>query len=255
MQIIIPMSGLGNRFLKAGYKVPKPLIKVDGKPMIEHVVSLFPGEEDFLFVCNNSHLEESEMGEILKRIAPKGRVFGVDRHEAFGPVYDIVLAEKEIKDDEPVIVNYCDFNQSWDYADFKKQMEESGCDGAVICYTGFHPHLLGDDFYAGCKVDKGLNLTEIREKYSFTENKMDSHHSSGTYYFRSGAILKKYFKLLMDEKMAVNGEYYASVPYKLMLEDGLKVLVYEVDYFCQWGTPQDLQEYEYWSDYFINYAN
>ena len=38
MQIIIPMSGLGSRFQAAGYTEPKPLIKVDGKPIIEHVV-------------------------------------------------------------------------------------------------------------------------------------------------------------------------------------------------------------------------
>ena len=31
------MSGVGNRFIEAGYQDPKPLIIVDGKPIIEHV--------------------------------------------------------------------------------------------------------------------------------------------------------------------------------------------------------------------------
>ena len=43
VQIVLPMTGLGKRFRDAGYTDPKPLIDVDGKPMIEHVVSLFPG--------------------------------------------------------------------------------------------------------------------------------------------------------------------------------------------------------------------
>ena len=39
VQIIIPMSGLGIRFKNAGYNEPKPLIMVDGKPIIEHVIN------------------------------------------------------------------------------------------------------------------------------------------------------------------------------------------------------------------------
>ena len=38
IQLIIPMSGIGKRFLDVGYKVPKFLIEVEGKSVIEHVV-------------------------------------------------------------------------------------------------------------------------------------------------------------------------------------------------------------------------
>ena len=51
MQIIIPMSGFGERFRRAGYSIPKPLIEVDGKPIIQHVIEMFPGEEKFIFIC------------------------------------------------------------------------------------------------------------------------------------------------------------------------------------------------------------
>ena len=54
MQIIIPMSGFGERFRRAGYKIPKPLIKVEDKPIIGHVIDMFPGESDFIFICNPS---------------------------------------------------------------------------------------------------------------------------------------------------------------------------------------------------------
>ena len=50
--IVIPMSGLGKRFVETGYKDPKPLIIVDGLPIIEHVVNLFDKKmiNIFLFV-------------------------------------------------------------------------------------------------------------------------------------------------------------------------------------------------------------
>ena len=47
MQIVIPMSGFGERFRRAGYQIPKPLIEVDGKPIIAHVIDLFPQETNF----------------------------------------------------------------------------------------------------------------------------------------------------------------------------------------------------------------
>ena len=50
MQIVIPMSGFGERFRKAGYSVPKPLIMIDGKTIIQYVVEMFPGEKDITFI-------------------------------------------------------------------------------------------------------------------------------------------------------------------------------------------------------------
>ena len=61
MQIIIPMSGEGKRFLNAGIKTPKPLIVVEGKPIIHHVIDLFPGEKNFIFICNNDHLNNNNL--------------------------------------------------------------------------------------------------------------------------------------------------------------------------------------------------
>lgn len=249
MQIVIPMSGIGNRFLKAGFTEPKPLIMVDGRPMIEHVISMFPGEHRFIFICNQEHLRSTRLRDVLTSLVPSGKIIGIEPHK-HGPVYAVMQAVDQIDDTEPTIVNYCDFFQTWDYQDFKKTMETTACDGAIPCYKGFHPHLLGPNLYASCKVDAHNFLLEIREKHSFTPEKMDSWQSSGTYYFRTGQIMKKYFQETMDKVEPLNGEWYVSLVYNLLVQDHLKTFIYELDQFCQWGTPEDLQEYLYWSKYF-----
>ena len=58
MQIIVPMSGFGERFRRAGHRLPKPLIEVDGKPTIAHVVGMFDADCEFVFVCNQDHLAD-----------------------------------------------------------------------------------------------------------------------------------------------------------------------------------------------------
>ena len=88
MKIVIPMSGRGSRFLDAGYTHPKPLIEVDGFPMIEQVVNMFPGESDFIFICSNDSLETTNMQEKLGRMAPKGEIVGIEPHKK-GPVYAV----------------------------------------------------------------------------------------------------------------------------------------------------------------------
>lgn len=252
MQIIIPMTGYGSRFVAAGYKELKPFIKVLNKPIIEWIVKgMYPGEENIIFVCRKNHLDSiPQMRQILMDICPTARIFEVDPWVKKGPVYDVLRAEEWIDDEDAAIINYCDFYMCWDWEAFKEKVEKRGCDGCVPCYTGFHPHLLPQkNLYASCLTDDEDNLIEIKEKFSFEEDKTKAKHSPGTYYFKSGKLLKEYCQKLVDSGETINGEYYASLPYNFMVQDGLKVWVpTDIKYFCQWGTPEDMREFEYWID-------
>ncbi len=248
MLIIIPMSGIGKRFIEAGYTDPKPLIKVDEKPIIEHVTNLFPGEHNFIFICNQEHLQTTAMYDILQKIAPTGTIVGIPKHKK-GPVYAVSQIMDLIDNNEEVIVNYCDFSMAWDYDDFLRTTRARNADGAIPSYRGFHPHMLHDPNYAFIK-DEAEWLLEIKEKAPFTDNKMNEYASTGTYYFKRGTLIKKYFSELMDLDVNVNGEYYVSLVYNLLKRDGLNVSVYPIEHMLQWGTPSDLAEYQKWSAYF-----
>ncbi len=252
MKIVIPMAGGSERFRLAGYKIPKPLILVDGKPMIEHVIDLFPGETDFVFVCNEEDLATTNLTEVLMKKMPTGKIININFRK-YGPVWSVAEALKKenfIEDEEQVIVNYCDFGAFWNYENFKRKMKETDCDGCITAYKGFHPHTLGNTYYGYMTWDKDNYMKEIREKESFTSNRMEEYASAGTYYFKKGKYVKKYFAELLEKQINKNGEYYVSLVYNLMTRDGLRTYIYELDYFLQWGTPQDLVEYQSWSDYF-----
>jgi NDP-sugar pyrophosphorylase family protein len=246
MQIIIPMSGQGSRFVKAGYTVPKALIRVEGKPVIEYVADMFPDENDITFICNREHTEQTDMASVLKRVRPSGKIVVIDSHKK-GPVFAIKQMYDDIEDDEDVFVSYCDYGQVWDYAQFKKDAARCRCAGAVPSYTGFHPHLLHRNLYAGVLADEQGMMTDIQEKHCFTENPEDSFHSGGAYYFNSGALMKKCFDELIDANIHLNGEHYVSLAYYLLKRDRLPVYIPTVKHFMQWGTPEDLEEYEAWS--------
>ena len=243
MKVVISMSGMSSRFTDAGYTVPKFMIEVDGKTVIQHIVELYPQDSEFLFVINDNHAKDEELVEYLDSLdIDRLTTCSIPVHKK-GPVYSVQNFEHHIEDDEQVIVNYCDFSMDWDYDDFEKFVNETECDGCVVCYTGFHPHMLGGDNYAFCKVDEENTIQEIREKQPFTDDKMSEFASTGTYYFRKGKYVKKYFKELIEKDIRVNDEYYVSMVHNLLIEDGLVNLVYEVEHMLQWGTPLDMDNY------------
>ena len=243
------MSGMSSRFSAAGYTIPKYLIEVDGKLVIEHIVNLYPKDSHFVFIINEKHKDETDIIDILSNLVEYKEIVTIPCHKK-GPVFSVSEFESLIGDDEEVIVNYCDFSIYWDYEHFKQFIDNNQCDGCVICYTGFHPHMLGSDNYAFCKVDGDNKILEIKEKEPFTDDKMSEFASAGNYYFRKGSYIKKYFKQLMNEGININGEYYVSLVYNLLIQDGLKNLVYEIPYMLQWGTPFDLNVYNSWSNYY-----
>jgi len=254
LQIVIPMSGFGERFRRAGYAVPKPLIEIDGKPIIAHVIDMFPGEHDFIFICNQDHLSNPDyrMAEILAQYCPTGRVVGIAPHK-LGPIHAVRQVEHLIDPARPVVVNYCDFTCYWDWNHFKAFVARTACDGALPAYKGFHPHTLGSTNYAYMRETGGW-VEDIQEKQPYTNNRMEEYASSGTYYFASGALLSEMFRKTMEQDIHVGGEYYVSLAYKPMLAEGKSVAVYPLQHFMQWGTPDDVAEYNGWSSAFRRLA-
>jgi len=241
------MSGFGERFRRSGYSVPKPLIEIDGKPVIAHVIDMFPSERGFIFVCNQDHLNDPKyrMESILREYCPTGRIIGIRPHK-LGPIHAVRQAEHLIDPARPVVVNYCDFTCYWDWHHFKLFVKDTACSGAIPAYRGFHPHTMGSTNYAYMQVANGW-VQDIQEKQPYTNNRMEEFASSGTYYFASGQIMSAAFRMTMDQRLNVGGEYYVSLAYKPLLAAHHSVAVYPLQHFMQWGTPEDVAEYNRWS--------
>jgi bifunctional N-acetylglucosamine-1-phosphate-uridyltransferase/glucosamine-1-phosphate-acetyltransferase GlmU-like protein len=216
--------------------------------MIHHVVGLFPGETKFTFICNQAHLDTTPMRDILLQCAPNAAIVAIAPHK-LGPVHAVLQIKDRIDPDEEVIVNYCDFSKIWDYPAFLEEMRSHHADGGISAYRGFHPHMLGSTNYAFMRDDDRWML-EIKEKSPFTDNRMAEYASDGTYYFRRGDYVVRFFEELIASGTATNGEFYVSMVYNLLVTAGLTVRISEISHMWQWGTPEDLAVYQRWSDYF-----
>lgn len=245
MKIVIPMAGTGQRFVDRGYADPKPLIKVNGKRIIEYILDMFDVKKDeFVFICNDVHLETTDMREVLTKLVPKAKIVSMPKHK-LGPVHTVQQVYDLIDDDEEVIVSYCDNPHLWDRKDFVKAMKKGKFDGCVLTHTGFHPHTLANTKMAFVKGDNGI-LEEIKEKECYTSNPLNEHASTGVYYFKKGSYIKKYFDLAVEKNIQYKGEFYVTLVYNLLVQDGLTVGYYDTPFVTVFGTPEEVENFEAW---------
>jgi len=251
MKVVIPMTGNGARFKLAGYSKLKPFIKIHGKPMIFWATQLFKNCEIFLILRKSHWRELSYIRRDLRLYCPTVNIILLEKWEKLGPANDVIQASNLIGNpSEDIIVSYCDFHAIWNAKNFFSLIKKNKPDGVIPCYTGFHPHLLyPQNLYASCKSTQDYHLIEIREKHQFSTNKLDDLTSPGIYYFKSLELMKKYCEILIKSNQSINGEYYCSLPFNFMKKDGLTVLTPPiVSHFCQWGTPYDLEDFNFWTE-------
>lgn len=248
MNIIITLAGHSRRFKKLGYTKPKFLLEIESKPIISRIVDMFSPEDTFHFILNDKQKKEyPEIPITLKLLAKKVFIHIINRHEK-GPIFSLLGVSNRIPDEEEVIISYCDFLIDWDYKKFLREI--NGYDGAIPSFKGFHPASFGHNYYAYMKVNNKNEMLCLKEKSSFTDKRHEEPASTGIYYFKNWKIFKEYAKNFMDKKANCSEEGYVSLLFNSMAYDGLKILVSYVKKFICLGTPEDLEQYLFWSKYF-----
>lgn len=248
MNVLIPMSGTGSRFLNAGFKTIKPLINVLDKPIIQHIIEKFSPSDNFIFICRQEHLIDDaiQLKEFLMSLASNVQVLEVENHK-LGPVHSILEVRDFISLDEEIIVNYCDFDWRWNYTNFIKWINIECPDAALCVYSGFQPHYLNPSPYAHIMCDQH-NLIEIKEKESFTKYRSEEPAASGTFYFKKGRFLLDSCDWLKNKNETINGEFYVSLIFNYFPVHNNRCLIYNLNNFMQWGTPEDLKEFNFFAE-------
>ncbi len=257
VQLILPMAGESRRFFDAGYTEPKPFFKIGNRKMIGRVVEQFPTSWRRIFVLNEKMCDYQK--EALGYLSDPADLVFVEPNKD-GPLRSTEKALEVVDLDAAVFLSYCDYQMHWDSENFKNFVAEKNCDIAVITYRGFHPHYCIEDSpkHSYCYVrtlgdveklaTESERVIQLQEKRPFTDCREKEHASTGGYYFRSGALLKEGVRIQRERNLHWRGEYFTSFAIQALMEADtqLKVLVYEVPYFFQWGTPEDVRAFEYW---------
>lgn len=235
LNIVIPMAGRGSRFAIAGYALPKPLIEIHGRPMIEYVVkNIRPvNEARFIFICLQEHLDTYNLAVRLEAIAP-GCVIVPVNQVTEGAACTVLLAERYIDNDEPMMIANSDQFVDIDINSYLVVMDSH--DGLIMTMTADDPK------WSFIQYDESGFVTLLREKEAIS-----SEATVGIYNYKRGAEFVKYAKQMINKNIRVNNEFYVAPVYNEMIEDGKKLVYYNIgpddEKMHGLGTPEDLERF------------
>ena len=228
MNVLIPMAGAGSRFAAAGYTFPKPLIEVNGKPMIQVVTENLNVEAHFIYIVQKEHYDKYNLKQLLNLISPGCDIVQVDGLTE-GAACTTLLAKELINNDEPLLMANSDQFVEWNSNECLYAFTADGVDGGIVTFRATHPKWsfakLGDDGF----------VTEVAEK-----NPISDIATVGIYYWKKGSDYVKYAEQMIEKNIRTNGEFYVCPVFNEAIGDGKKIRVKDIPKMWGIGTPEDL---------------
>lgn len=231
LNVVIPMAGLGSRFEKAGYSLPKPLIIVNQKPMIQVAVENLNICANFIFIVQKKHRENCELDKLLNLITPNCTIIETDGLTE-GAACTALLAKHLINNDKSLFFANADQYVEWDSYAFSQKMNESDNDGGIVTFKATNPN------YSFVKLDRHGLVQKVAEKKPISDIA-----TVGFYYWKHGSDFVKYAEQMISKDIRVNNEFYVCPIYNEAINDGKKVSTFMIDKFWSLGTPEDLNYY------------
>lgn len=250
MNIIVPMAGAGSRFSSAGYTLPKPLIPVDGLPMVVRAIGDLPTAERVIFLVHRDHVAEYQIDEVLRRYFSDCEIVVVPGLTE-GQACTVRLAAEAFAEDTDVLVAACDNTHVYDEDVFTQKTRSQQWDGLIWTYRGDNRVLPKPTSYGWVATDQNDHLVNhISCKKPLSEDLLNDHVVSGFFWFRSAYQLFDAIDALVVSDQRINNEFYLDVVPNGLISEGNRFGTFEVEKYIGWGTPEELRDYQRWEKYF-----
>mgnify|MGYP001250698252 CR=1 FL=1 len=230
--LLVPMAGLGSRFKKEGYEVPKQFIYVRDKQLIDISLDCIDMSEcNLIFVVRDEQIYNYSADKVLKNKYGEDIKIVVTDGLTRGSVCSCLLAKEHIDNDLPLIIHTLDI-QFFPKLD-PKTLIDQGVDGSLLTFKS------NSSNYSYVKLNDDNMVIETAEKKVISDKAC-----VGIYYFSKGSTFCNYAQDMIDKELTTKGEFYISPLYNLLIESGLKINNIDVDKIHIFGTPKEFVFYK-----------
>ena len=231
VNVVIPMAGFGTRFPKEKYYLPKPLIDINGKPMITRAIESLDIDGQYYFVLRNDDFLKIIQDVISKTV--KSPIFKVIDSKTEGPACSVLLLKDYINNDNELITANCDQIMEWNNKLFFHNVRLY--DGAVVTY------------YSDTDKNSYVKLDRAGKVVKFAEKEVISNISlNGIHYWKKGNYFVNSTELMISANdRAPNGEFYIAPSYNYMIDQGYDIGIFHIpiEQHHAVGVPVDLERY------------
>ena len=235
VNIVVPISGLGQRFKDAGYNIPKPLIKVLGQAMVEWGVMScdFISElKDFrlIFTVRQEHVDNYQIDQELKKIFGDSIiVIPIGNDWPRGQAGHCLAAKDYINNEDKLFIYSCD---TYSVSPIWEIIKKEDPDGILPCFISTENH------FSYAKLNDEGYVCETAEK-----NPISNLATTGHYYFRQGSDFVEAVEQMIKDGKKFNNEYYVAPCYNFLIKKGKKIKVVMVTSNWVMGTPAELEDF------------
>ncbi len=237
MEIVITMAGIGSRFQKAGYRVPKYMIEAKGRTLFAWSMESLTGygkDNNYYFIVRAEDDSRTFIADACAELGiERFRVIEID-HMTDGQATTAMLAGEFWNREEPLLIYNID-----------TYVESGQMNSTQLCGDGFIPCFRAPgEHWSFVKLDQDGNATEVREKERISE-----FCTLGAYYFKSCGLYETLYREFYEEGLSrkltgVEGkERYVAPLYNYLISKGGAVRICDVpaEYVHVLGTPEELQ--------------
>lgn len=238
LNILIPMAGEGSRFKQVGYTVPKPMIEINGKPMIQHVVDNLNIDANFIFCIRKDHEEQFNISEFIKKFEPSAKFVIIDSLTE-GAACTTLLAKELIDNEQELMIVNSDQLVVFNSNEFYHAMNNENIDGSILTFES------DETKWSYVSLDEHNKVTNVVEK-----EVISNHATVGIYYWSKGSNYVKYAQQMINKNIRYGhsfngkGEFYVAPVYNEAIKEDKVFRIYDVERMIGLGTPEDMENYK-----------
>ena len=225
------MAGLGSRFPRDKYYLPKPLIDVNGRPMITRALESLDIDGQYHFILRNDEFLKITKDVISKTV--KNPNFVIVDQTTEGPACSVLLFKEFINNDDELVTANCDQIMEWSSKLFFHNVRLY--DGAVVTY------------YSDTDKNSYVKLDRQGRAIQFAEKEVISNISlNGIHYWKKGSdFVESAESMMAADDRAPNGEFYIAPTYNYMIRAGKEIGIFHIpiEQHHAVGVPIDLERF------------
>jgi len=241
MKLLVPMSGRGQRFKDKGYTFPKPLIDVNGKPMIEVVLNSLPKADEYIFIVQLEHEHQYGISNLLNRLTNDRAVCIVTDKITEGAACSALLARELLLDDEPLLIANSDQFVEYSIDNFNLITKIAQRDTQLV-----PPHAMAGMIFTFHATHPKWSFVQVRNHWITRVAEKDpisNIATCGIYYWTRSADFVNSADAMIAANDRVNGEFYIAPTFNYLIKDYQWIAPFFVDKMCGLGTPEDLEAF------------
>lgn len=229
INLLMPMGGGGVRFFKDGFKIPKPLIEIQGKPFFfwaAQSIKKFIQIKQLVFVVLQEHIDQFQIDEKILQYYPEARIQVLD-YILNGAVLTCLEGIKLVENDAPVVFNDCDHAfLSIGFFDYCNSSGAKNWDGALLTFASREAK------YSYAQVEPSGKVLKTVEKQVISDRAI-----CGAYYFKNKTLFAESAEKYLED--CRYEEYFMSGVYNTMIGNGHSVGCFNTDLHLSFGTPEE----------------